>query len=166
MNIVKTKNIKSYIYEGLGFPVHLTNITMVEIRGEFTLNIDFNKLQKAVLLHLCHKKSPLTGNEIKFIRKYFSLNTTSFGQLFGYSHSAVLKWENQGNTIARIAPTTEIYLRLYILDFLQKDALDFKELYNEIRIPDLAKYLKPCYNYAYTPISINAKKELISVAYK
>ena len=149
---------------GLGFPVHLTNVPMVQIRGEFTLNIDFNKLQRAVLLHLSHKKRPLTGSEVKFIRKFFSLTTTSFGYLFGHSHTAILKWENQEDSIARMAPATEIYLRLYILDFLQKDALDFKELYHEIRFPDLAKYLKLPQKHSYTPISINAKKELISAA--
>lgn len=160
---MRTKIEKSYLYEGLGFPVHLTNVPLVEIRGEFTLNIDFNKLQKVVLLHLIHKKTPLTGNEVKFIRKYFSLTTTAFAHLFGYSHSAVLKWENQGDAIARIAPTTEICLRLYILNFLEKDALDFKELYNEIQIPELAKYLRSSQKLChYNPISINAKKELIS----
>lgn len=161
---MKHKIEKSYTYEGLGFPVHLTNVPMVEVRGEFILDIDFNKLQKAVLLHLCHKKTPMTGNEVKFVRKYFSLTTTAFGHLIGYSHSAILKWENQGDSIARIAPTTEIYLRLYILDFLQKGASDFKDLYDEIRIPQLAEYLKQSCGFAYIPLSINAKKELISVA--
>src|SRR5262245_6155245 len=112
---MKHKIKKSYIFEGLGFPVHLTNVRMIEIRGEFVLDIDFNKLQKAVLLHLCHKKTPLTGNEVKFIREYFSYTTTAFGHLFGYSHSAVLKWENQEDLIARIIPTAELCLRLYIL---------------------------------------------------
>jgi DNA-binding transcriptional regulator YiaG len=161
---MKTKIEKSYTYEGLGFPVHLTNVPMVQIRGEFTLDIDFNKLQRAVLLHLSHKKTPLTGNEVRFIRKFFSLTATAFGHLFGYTHSAVLKWENQGDAIARMTPTTEIYLRLYILDFLQKNPLDFKELYNEIRIPELAKYMKLPRDHSYIPISINAKKELISAA--
>lgn len=161
---MKKKIEKSYTYEGLGFPVLLINVPMIKIRGEFILDIDYNKLQKAVLLHLTHKKLPLTGNEIQFIRKYFALNTTAFGHLFGYSHSAVLKWENQGDAFARIAPTAEIYLRLYILDFLQKDALDFKELYTEVRIPELAKYLKHSQEHVYTPMSINAKKELMSAA--
>lgn len=161
---MKHKIEKSYTYEGLGFPVHLTNIPVVEMRGEFILDIDYNKLQKAVLLHLCHKKEPLTGNEVKFIRKYFSLTTTAFGHLFGYSHSAILKWENQEDDIARIAPTAEIYLRLYVLDFLEKGAADFKDLYHEIRIPQLAEYLKKQKKYIYTPFSINAKKELISFA--
>lgn len=161
---MKTKIEKSYIYYGLGFPVRLINVPMIEIRGEYTLDIDFNKLQKAVLLHLSSKKTPLTGNEIRFIRKYFSLTTTAFGKLFGYSHSAILKWENQGDAIARITPATEIYLRLYILEYLQQNALDFKELYNEIRIPELARYLKSSRKHSYIPILINAKKELLCAA--
>jgi DNA-binding transcriptional regulator YiaG len=161
---MKNKIVKTYTFEGLGFPVQLTNVPMIEMRGDFILDVDFNKLQKSVLLHLCYKKTPLTGNEIKFIREYFSFTKTAFGHLFGYSHSAVLKWENQEDTVARIAPTAEIYLRFYILDFLQKDALDFKELYHKIKIPELAKYLKPSQDYAYTPISINAKKELVAAA--
>lgn len=161
---MKNKIETSYTYEGLGFPVHLTSVPMVQIRGEFILDIDFNKLQKAVLLHLCHKKTPLTGNEIKFIRKFFSLTTTAFGNLFGYSHSAILKWENQEDDIARITPTTEIYLRFSILEHLQKGAIDFKDLYEEIRIPQLAKYLNKQKHLPYTPFSINAKKELLSVA--
>jgi DNA-binding transcriptional regulator YiaG len=157
---MKRKIEKTYIYEGMGFPVHLTNVPMVEVRGEFILDIDYNKLQKAVLLHLCHKKTPLSGNEVKFTRKYFSLTTTAFGNLFGYTHSAILKWENQEDGIARIAPTTEVYLRLYILEFLKKGAEDFKDLYDEIRIPQLAEYLKKPQSYTYIPLSINAKKEL------
>ncbi len=161
---MKHKIKKSYIFEGLGFPVHLTNVPMIEIRGEFILDINFNKLQKAVLLLLCYKKMPLTGNEVKFIRKYFSLTTTAFGRLFGYTHSAILKWENQGDGIARIAPTTEVYLRLYILEFLQKDAADFKELYDEIQIPQLAEYLRRPKAFTYIPLSIDAGEELMSVA--
>lgn len=161
---MKHKIQKSFTYEGLGFPIHLTNVPLVEVRGEFILDINFNHLQKAVLLHLCHKKTPLTGNEVKFIRKYFSLTKTAFGQLFGYSHSAVLKWENQEDSIARMAPTTEIYLRLHILEFLKGNARKFKELYDEIRIPQLAEYLKKPKKYEYIPLSINAKKELITAA--
>ena len=82
---MKNKIQKSYTYMGLGFPVYLTHVPMIQIRGEFTLDIDFNKLQSAVLLHLSYKKVPLTGNEVKFIRKFFSLTTTAFGRLFGHS---------------------------------------------------------------------------------
>src|SRR5262245_3231418 len=148
---MKHKIEKLYTFEGLGFPVILTNAPMIEVRGEYILDIDFNKLQKAVLLHLCHKKTPLTGNEVRFIREYFSLATTAFGRLFGYSHSAVLKWENQEDAIARIAPTAEVYLRLFVLNFLNQKATDFKSLYHEICVPELAEYLKRSKTYTYIP---------------
>lgn len=162
--MVKHKIIKTFTYEGLGFPIRLTNVPMVEIRGDFVPDIDFNKLQKAVLLHLCHKKTPLTGHEIKFIRKYFRLTTTAFGHLFGYTHSAVLKWESRGDLIAKIAPTTEVYLRLYIFEFLKQGAKDFKELYDEISIPQLAEYLKKPQIYKHILLSIDAGEDLVSIA--
>lgn len=153
---------KSYEFNELGFPIILTNVPMIKVRNEFILDIDYNHLQNAVLMHLCYKKTPLTGNEVKFIRKFFSLTTTEFGYRFGYTHAAVIKWENQRNEIARITPTTEIYLRLFILEFLDKSAKDFKELYKEIQISELAKYLKKSSTFVYSPISINAKKELVA----
>jgi len=159
---MKQKIEKTYTLDVLGFPILLTNVPMVKIRGDFVPDIDYNKLQKAVLLHLCHKKTPLTGNEVKFIRKYFELTTKAFGHLFGYTHSAVLKWETQKNRIARIAPTTEVYLRLYIFEYLQKDPSDFKELYNEINIPELANYLKKINSDKHSPLLIDARRELVA----
>lgn len=157
---MKHKIEKLCVFEGLGFPIHLTNVPMIEIRGEYVLDIKFNKLQKAVLLHLCHKPTPLTGNEVRFIRKYFSLTTTAFAELFGITHSAVLKWENQENDFARMTPTTEVCLRLKIFEFLHKDPADFKDLYDEIKIPHLAECLKE--KQEYIPFSINAKEELLA----
>lgn len=158
--IMKKKVFKLYVLDALGFPIHLSNVPMMEFRGDYVPDIDYNKLQKAVLLHLCHKKMPLTGNEIQFIRKYFSLTTKAFSHLFGYTHSAVLKWENRGDHIARIAPTTEVYLRLYLLEYLRSTPSDFKELYHEISIPQLADYLKKPETAEYVPLLIDAKREL------
>lgn len=161
---MKQKVKRKILFEGLGFPILLTNVPMIKIRGDWAPDISYNKLQNAVLLHLCHKKMPLTGNETKFIRKYFSLTTKHFGYIFGYSHSAVLKWENQGNNIARMAPTTEFYLRLYVLEYLQQEKSDFKELYNEISIPQLAECLKKSETYDYNPLSIDVYKESLTAA--
>ncbi len=46
---METKKTKRFIYEGLGFPVILKNITMVKKRGVWTPFIDYNKLQKEVI---------------------------------------------------------------------------------------------------------------------
>ncbi|MCE5316737.1 MAG: hypothetical protein LLG04_05160 [Parachlamydia sp.] len=157
---MKRKTVKLFVLEALGFPIQLSNVPMVELRGDFVPDIDYNKLQKAVLLHLSHKKMPLTGNEIQFIRKYFSMTAKAFGHLFGYTHSAVLKWENRGDHFARIAPTTEVYLRLYLLEYLRRKPSDFKELYNEISIPQLSHYLKRPETSDYIPILIDVRREL------
>lgn len=161
---MKPKVQKNLIFESLGFPIVLTNVPMVEIRGELVPDISYNKLQKAVLLHLCYKKTPLTGNEIKFIRKYLELTTKEFGYIFGYTHSAVLKWENQEDHIARMSPTAEFYLRIYALEHIQKEKSALKDLYNTIHIPDLAKYLKNPKECKYNPLHIDISKEELFAA--
>ncbi|MFI5343418.1 MAG: hypothetical protein ACHQUC_04260 [Chlamydiales bacterium] len=88
----------------------------------------------------------------------------AFAELFGLTHSTVLKWENQENDIARMNPATEICLRLKMLSFLHKENSDFKDLFDQITIPQLTQYFKNKKIYEYTPLSINAKKELISAA--
>lgn len=152
------------LFDGLGFPIVLLNVPMVRIRGELTPDINYNKLQKAVLLLLCHKKSPLTGNEIKFIRKYFALTTKDFGHIIGYTHSAILKWETHENQIARMTPTTEFYLRLYVLNYIQNKQSNLKILYSEIQIPELAQQLKNSKNVNYDPLFIDLQKEFQSAA--
>jgi len=159
---MRKKTAKLYTYEGLGFPVNLINAPLIEIRGEFVLDVDFNKLQKAVLLHLSHKKGPLTGNEVKFIRKYFGLTATKFAELLACTHAGVLKWENREDNFTKMAPTTEIYIRLSILEHLNKDASDFKDLYQEIRLPELVEYSK-IIDKEFIPISINIGNDLTQV---
>lgn len=148
------------IYDGLGFPIQLSNVPMIHIRGEWILNINYNSLQEAVLLHLCHKKSPLTGAEIAFIRQYFAMTTTEFGRRFGCSHVAVLKWEGYQDKFARIAPTTEVCIRLFILMKLKQQASAFKKLYAEIDIPALNSCLKN--SEPSDIISLDAQEESLS----
>ena len=139
---MKKKIIKKYIFEGLGFPVLLINAPLTYVQGEWILDINYNTLQIAALLRLCHKKSPLTGNEIRFIRKYFQMTTTAFGAKFGCTHAAVLKWEKHCDEYARIEPTAEVCIRLFVLGHLQRGSVAFKQLYDTIDIPHLAQCQK------------------------
>lgn len=150
---MKGKILKKYIYEGLGFPVILKNVPLICIRGEFVPDINFNALQKNILLHLCHKELPLTGYEIRFIRKYFEMTLADFGARFGFSHVAVLKWEKSGNHFAKLESTTDVCIRLFIFSHLCSSKTAFKELYNEINIPKLAKYHKS--HHTIKPIAID-----------
>jgi len=73
-----------------------------------------------VILALTHKPVALTGNEIHFIRTYFEMTLQNFGKQFGVTHAAVLTWERTRNRPAKINPTTELYVRLLILEKLDK----------------------------------------------
>ena len=113
-----TKKSKRFVYEGLGFPIILKDVFLVKKKDIWTPAIDYNKLQRQVLLELCHKSLLLTGNEIHFIRVYFEMTMESFGKQLGISNPAVLNWEKSQNKSAKINPTTELCIRLFILEKL------------------------------------------------
>lgn len=139
---MELKKTKRFIYEGLGFPVVLKDIILVKKRGIWTPFIDYNKLQKEVILALTHKPVALTGNEIHFIRTYFEMTLENFGKQFGVTHAAVLTWEKTGNRPAKINPTTELYVRLLILEKLNMSDQVFREAFREFDIIGIVKTQK------------------------
>jgi DNA-binding transcriptional regulator YiaG len=155
---MKRKIQKSIVYNGLGFPIKLKNVPMVEIDGEYLMDINLNELQKVVLWMLCHKEIPLTGNEVSFVRKYFSMTTTTFGELFAVTSPAVLKWEKHGNKLALITPTTEQAIRLKILELVDSKPIEFKNLCESIALIRLAKYQEEKREMEYKPMSIDAQE--------
>lgn len=157
---MKNKILKKYTYEGLGFPVLLKNVPTLRIRGEVVLDINYNDLQKAVLLHLCYKPVPLTGSEIKFIRAYLEMTLSEFGTQFGVSHVAVLKWEKRGNYYAKLETTTDVCIRLFIFSHLRSSGSAFRKLYDEIDIPKLAKYQKGHIEAKIKTIAIDLQEDL------
>ncbi len=116
---MKTKLVKRYVYHGLGFPIVLLNVPFVQARGVWAPAIRYQALQKQVLLALSHKPVPLTGNEVYFIRLYFEMTLDQFAVQFGLTHPAVLNWEKAQNKGAKISPTTELCIRLWILEQLK-----------------------------------------------
>jgi len=147
----KEKKIENILYEDLGFPILLLNCPMTKNFGEWFLDINLEKLQRAVLELLIRKPAPLAGNEIRFIRKYFELTTTDFGKLFGVSHSAVLKWEK--GDIPQ--PTTDAFIRFFVLSKLHKQDDEFGKLYREMHLENfMRKQLSP------EPLKIEASEYL------
>ena len=136
---MKEKKVETFIYKDLGFPIRLINVPMKKIFGEWFLDINLSKLQIHILNMLIHKPIPLTGAEIRFIRKYFEMTTSVFGNTFGATHVAVLKWEKDE---ARMNPATEVCIRLFVLDRLRAKDKEFRNFYHEIRIENLNKYRK------------------------
>lgn len=136
---MENKKVKRFIYEGLGFPIALENVSLVKKRGIWTPAVNYNKLQKAVLIALAHKLVALTGNEVHFIRSYFEMTLEHFGSHFGVSHVAVLTWEKMGDKPAKINPSTELCIRLFILEKLNSNNQIFREAFREFDFEAIAK---------------------------
>ena len=83
---------------------------------------------------LAIKPSPITGAELRFIINYFEMSYRDFAKIFGVSHVAVVKWEKEES---RMSPSTEIYLRLYILNYLKVSDKEFRKLYKTIHPENL-----------------------------
>ncbi len=130
----KQKIEKEWIYEGLGFPIVLRNVPMIELRGIWTLDVDLNILQKVVLLALAHHPSDLTGNQIRFIRTWLGLTQSEFGKLFGVTHPAIVKWEKTENRGSKMNLTTQRDLRLLLLDRLLTRDDDFRRAFKIVHI--------------------------------
>jgi len=149
------KRKKTFVYEAFGFPIKLINVPMKQAIGEWVIDVDFEILEKAVLRLLIHKPTPLTGAELRFIRKYLELTTKDFGKMLGVSHVAVVKWEG-GKTKPSVS--ADIYIRLYVIDQLKVKDKEFRSLFEETTPSKLteAKKKKPI------PLSINIDEEILS----
>jgi hypothetical protein len=79
---MKDRKRETFIFRGLGFPIKLINVPMRKMVGEWVIDVDFEKLQLTALLALLEKQAPLSGAELKFIRKYLNMATTEFGKIF------------------------------------------------------------------------------------
>jgi hypothetical protein len=126
------KILKSWIDTGLGFPVRLSNVPMVKVRGEWTPNIDYNRLTDAVLHALCEKPVRLTGNEVRFIRQHFEMTLQAFGSRFAVSHAAVIKWEKTKDDPTDMNWASEKDLRLFVLSKISRRAEDLAHLYHDL----------------------------------
>ena len=158
---MEKKIVKNFTYEGLGFPVKLSDVPMMKTRGEWTPDIDYNKLQEEVLISLAKKAQSLTGNELRFIRKYFRRTLEAFGQDFGVSHAAVIDWEKQENLPIKINPATEKCIRMYILDALGVGDHLFRITYHNLEIKKLAASQKVSKrSFQFAPMTFKVKKSM------
>ena len=129
------KKKRTIIYNGLGFPITLIDAPIRTVAGEEVLDIDMNKLQITVLKLLIFKTTPLTGEQLRFIRKFFGMSTTEFAKKFGMTHPTILKWEKNQNAIN---PATDFYIRLCVLQQIQEG--DLKRLCVEVTAEMLAAH--------------------------
>ncbi len=153
----KNKKTKTFIYKGLGIPIKLVNVPMKKAAGVWCIDINMNKLMRVVLDALIRKPTALTGEELRYIRKYLEMTMAEFGAAFGVSHVAVLKWEGKQN---RISPALELCIRLYILNYLRAKDREFRLLYNELSLSQLSESSKGKIHI----LTVNAATEDLKIA--
>jgi len=139
----KQKIEKEIVYEGLGFPVILRNVPMIEVRGVWTPDIDLNFFQKYVLLKLAYSPSDLTGDQIRFVRLWLGMTQSEFGKLFNLTHAAIVKWEKTENKSSKMNVSTQRDLRMLILDKLLQQDEDFRKAFKIVHTIVFSKKTQP-----------------------
>jgi len=119
-----------FIDYGCGFPVLLKNVPMRKVHGKWIPDVNYNELEKSILIMLCHKPFKLTGNEIRFIRLYFEMTLKEFANRFGVQHPTVVKWENFKNDPTNMTLGTEKDIRLFLIGHI-KGKRKIADLYTE-----------------------------------
>lgn len=122
---------KEYIDHGFGFPVRLRNVPMVNVRGHWTPDVNYETLAGAVLKVLCFKPVRLAGHEVRFIRQQAEMTLQEFAARFGVTHPSVMKWEKQADQPTRMSWSTEKDIRLFGL-LLTEDEEEFLQLYRTL----------------------------------
>jgi DNA-binding transcriptional regulator YiaG len=132
---MKTKIEPTFLYEGLGFPVELENVEMININDEWHPKIDVHYVADEIIKKLAIQEERLTGNQVKFIRSYFSMPLREFGETVVHeSHTAVNKWEKYEDEITNMNENTEQVLRLFIIEQTQtKTIADQKNFYSNFK---------------------------------
>lgn len=114
---MKTKIEENYTYFGLGFPVTLKQVEMVLLGNEWLPKIDVKNVANIIVKELAIKTTPLTGNEVHFIRTHFGMSLREFGSVVVHeAHTAVKKWEDYKDKITKMNTNTEIVIRNFILE--------------------------------------------------
>jgi len=120
----KIKIVDDFIYQGLGFPIKLEKVEMVKIDAEWHPKIDVRKVADLAIKTLISRHERLTGNQIKFIRSYFSMSLREFAQeVVHESHTAVAKWEASLDEITKMDINIELILRLYVIEHLESKTI-------------------------------------------
>lgn len=135
--------IKVFEFNGFGFPIVLTNVPTLIVRGKSAPNINYKSLAKIVVSELCSEANhaPLSGHQVFFLRQQLQMTTRSFGQLVNSSHVAVLKWEKRGDLPALMSKANEIVLRLRVLNELKVKPAMFIDIIQNLQIDEPENYL-------------------------
>jgi DNA-binding transcriptional regulator YiaG len=125
-----------YLHCGCGFPVVLSEVRFIPWgKDDAIVFVDYRTLAEAVQRFLAEKPTRLTGHEVRFLRQTADLTLEQFGRLFDVTHPAVKKWESKGDNPTGMAWTTELAIRLHVLDRLGVKPREFRQAYTRLAQP-------------------------------
>jgi DNA-binding transcriptional regulator YiaG len=142
----KTPAMQALDYDGLGFRVRLTDVPMLKIAGESVPDVDYNRLEGVMAICVPLKPAPLTGHEIRFLRRHLALSQQGFAENLGVTRQAVIKWEKTGDSRTGMESPTEKALRLFVL---HKKNLSASLVHQALSLIFSARHATPK-RYAYT----------------
>ena len=121
-------------YLGFGFPVLLLGVETVEGDGSYSyLDIPHQKLARNLFMAVLLQPGPLTGAELKFLRKYLDMTQDEFAKLIGAKgHSNIAGWENKGEKPTGMVEQTEMIARLKLAVEFSGGAIKFEEIYAKV----------------------------------
>lgn len=102
-NNMETQIVNNYEYQGLGVPVKLKQVKLVNIRGDWYPKIDVEQVAAELFESLLKKArtTPLTGEEIEFIRIHLNLSQTQFSQTLEIARATLARWEKAGAQVPK-----------------------------------------------------------------
>lgn len=132
----KMREVNNFVDYGCGFPVIVARVQKLPWgKDDEIIIMSHGKYSQAVPRALAEKPTRLTGNEVRFLRLHYEMPLAEFGKLFDVSHPAVKKWEGKRDVATGMAWSTEVLIRLYVLNRLGVKARAFQQIYNDLVAP-------------------------------
>ncbi len=110
-NMTETKRDYKYTESGLD-NITLENLTMLVCGCGEEMPVISNILDvhRDIALEIIKKNAPLTGPEIRFLRKEMRINGTVFGEMLGVRNVTVSRWETGEVSIGSVSDKLIRYL--------------------------------------------------------
>jgi DNA-binding transcriptional regulator YiaG len=131
----------SYRFDEIGLPITLQNVELAKCENCGTIEPiipNMDGLMHAVALAVITHEPGLSGDEIRFLRKYLGLSTGGFMKLLHVNQSTLSRWENG----EQVGPQSDRLIRLLVLsksEELRQHASQLIEILPEIDDSQSAK---------------------------
>lgn len=133
------KLVDSYEYNGLGFPVILRDVPIVEDRGyEYPL-INYKDVMNKAAYNLVIKHESLDGARLKFLRRFIGLSLDQMAELTGVSKSTLHKWEKTAGKPLDISGEKLRLIFMRVRDVISKE---ISEKLDSAIVQDIVKQKK------------------------